>query len=111
MGEKQLKEIVFKMRPSLAFEKRTLETMIGMFCKHLTRNGIICSDCQKLQTYAFNKIDKCRFSTFKPNCKDCKVHCYKPVMREKIKEVMRYAGPRMIYKHPIMALRHILGNR
>jgi len=29
-------------------------------------------------------------------------------MRERIREVMRYAGPRMISKHPIMAFGHLL---
>jgi hypothetical protein len=29
-------------------------------------------------------------------------------MRAKVKEVMRYAGSRMIYRHPYLALRHIL---
>jgi hypothetical protein len=29
-------------------------------------------------------------------------------MREKIREVMRYAGPRMIYRHPIMAVFHLI---
>jgi hypothetical protein len=29
-------------------------------------------------------------------------------MREKIKAVMRYAGPRMIYRHPILAGKHFL---
>jgi hypothetical protein len=84
--------------------------MIGMFYAHCTRKGIPCGDFKELQTYASSRIEKCRFGASKPNCKDCKVHCYSPVMRDKIKEVMRYAGPRMIYRHPAMALRHILSN-
>jgi hypothetical protein len=34
------------------------------------------------------------------------MHCYKPAMREKIKDVMRYSGPRMSYRHPLLALFH-----
>jgi hypothetical protein len=29
-------------------------------------------------------------------------------MREKIREVMRFSGPRMIFHHPIMAIRHLI---
>ena len=29
-------------------------------------------------------------------------------MREKIREVMRFSGPRLIFYHPIMAVRHIV---
>ena len=36
-------------------------------------------------------------------------HCYKPEMRERIRQVMRYSGPRMITKHPVAAIRHLLG--
>lgn len=97
-----------KMHRSAKFEKRTLETMIGMFCKHSSGIGNQRAECRELQAYAFKRIDKCRFGSSKPNCKDCQVHCYSPGMKEKIKEVMRYAGPHMIYLHPAMALRHIL---
>jgi hypothetical protein len=97
-----------KLHRSVKFEKKTLETMIGMYGRHATRKGIPGVGCEELQAYAFKRIDKCRFGDSKPNCKDCPVHCYTPEMKEKIKVVMRYAGPRMIYRHPIMALRHLL---
>ncbi len=29
-------------------------------------------------------------------------------MREKIRRVMRYAGPRMLLRHPVMALLHMV---
>jgi hypothetical protein len=29
-------------------------------------------------------------------------------MREKIRDVMRYAGPRMLLTHPVMAIAHLL---
>jgi hypothetical protein len=32
-------------------------------------------------------------------------------MREKIRMVMRYSGPRMIYKHPIAAVWHLIDTR
>jgi hypothetical protein len=36
------------------------------------------------------------------------IHCYKPAMREKIKNVMRYSGPRVTFRHPILALFHVI---
>lgn len=41
-------------------------------------------------------------------CAHCKVHCYKPEMRERIRQVMRYSGPRMIIYDPKTALWHML---
>ena len=29
-------------------------------------------------------------------------------MREKIRAVMRFSGPRMIFRHPVTAVRHVL---
>lgn len=44
-------------------------------------------------------------------CSNCKVHCYTPIMQEKIREVMRFSGPRMIFYHPIMALNHVITSK
>lgn len=40
----------------------------------------------------------------KTKCHKCSVHCYMPEMRERIKEVMRYSGPRMLLHHPVEAM-------
>ncbi|MEX5904063.1 nitrous oxide-stimulated promoter family protein [Providencia hangzhouensis] len=34
----------------------------------------------------------------------------KPKMREQMKLVMRWAGPKMLIHHPILAIRHLLDN-
>jgi hypothetical protein len=39
------------------------------------------------------------------------VHCYQPVMKEKVKTIMRFSGPRLIYKSPVLALHHIFDGR
>ncbi len=31
-------------------------------------------------------------------------------MRQKMRQVMRYAGPRMLFYHPLIALRHLFGD-
>ena len=86
--------------------------MIKLYCrkKHGT-NGELCSDCKALSEYAAMRSDKCPFMESKTFCSNCKVHCYKPDMREKIREVMRFSGPRMIMYHPIMAVRHVIESK
>ena len=41
-------------------------------------------------------------------CRRHEVHCYKPEMKERIRTIMRWAGPRMIIYHPVAAIRHLL---
>ncbi len=40
-------------------------------------------------------------------CAKCKVHCYKPAYKEKISEIMRFASPRVVFKHPFLSLEHL----
>ena len=90
-------------------EKEVVSLMIRLFCrkKHRTR-GELCSECAALAEYACKRSDHCPFIENKTFCSNCRVHCYKPEMREKIREVMRFSGPRMIIYHPVMAVQHIL---
>lgn len=89
----------------IADEKHTVETMIRLYCRkqHKGSSGL-CPDCQALLDYAMLRLDHCRFGEAKPTCDSCPVHCYKPDMREQIRQVMRYSGPRMILYHPVMAI-------
>lgn len=90
-------------------EKRIVSQMIRLYCrkKHHTRGGL-CPDCAALAAYATQRSDHCPFMETKTFCSNCKVHCYQPAMREKIREVMRFAGPRMLWYHPVMAVRHLI---
>lgn len=92
-------------------EKKTVSRMILIYCmaKHDSK-GLLCESCRQLEQYAQERLSKCRFGDKKPTCERCPVHCYKPEMREKIRLVMRYSGPRMIYKSPILAIRHLMRN-
>ena len=89
-------------------EKAMVSQMIALYCKknHKVKNGL-CLDCAELAEYAKQRSDKCPFMETKTFCSNCKVHCYKPEMRDKICEIMRFSGPRMLFVHPIMAIRHL----
>ncbi|MGI5911954.1 MAG: nitrous oxide-stimulated promoter family protein [Syntrophomonadaceae bacterium] len=93
---------------SRRLEKITVHKMIMMFCneKHDSKNRELCADCLNLLNYTEQRIVKCFYGDNKPVCSKCKVHCYKPEMRVKIKEVMRYSGPKMLLKSPILSLRY-----
>lgn len=95
--------------PRFARERDTIAAMIGIYCReqHGGRREL-CDECGAVLAYAGQRLDKCLFPDSKPTCATCPVHCYKPEMRERVKQIMRFAGPRMIYHHPYLALRHIL---
>ncbi len=95
--------------PKLKREFKTIKVMIECYCRgvHKTKQGL-CSDCSKLLEYAKTRLLRCPFKENKPTCVKCPVHCYQPELRQKVKEVMRYAGPRIILLHPILTIRHFI---
>lgn len=95
--------------PRLVREARTIESMIQIYCrrKHETSRGL-CTDCQELFDYAVVRLNKCPFQEEKSTCANCKVHCYRPEMRERIRDVMRFSGPFMLYRHPYLAFMHLV---
>jgi hypothetical protein len=96
----------------LARERRTIKAMIGIYCRaHHHGGGGLCDACASLDAYADKRLDLCPYGPDKPTCLNCAVHCYQPKMRENIRDVMRYAGPRMMKRHPVLAVRHLLDGR
>jgi len=90
-------------------EKITVGQMVEIYCKgvHRTKEGL-CEECSALLEYAFARLDHCKFGEKKPTCKKCPIHCYKPTMRKQMQDAMRYAGPRMMWHHPISAIKHLI---
>ena len=94
-------------------EKEAVSLMIALYCHglHGTKRGALCPECAALDEYAQSRSDRYPFMATKTFCANCRVHCYKPEMRAKIREVMRYSGPRMMLHHPVMAVRHVIETR
>ena len=94
-------------------ELATVTLMIGLYCrkKHGTQKGTLCSECTALLEYVKLRRSKCPWGEEKPFCSNCRIHCYRPDMRAKIAEVMRYSGPKMVLYHPVIALRHLTESR
>ena len=90
-------------------EFKTVGVMVDLYCRdHHGSKDNLCDDCKELLNYVRRRLEKCPVKNNKPKCSKCPVHCYKPDMREKIKAVMQYSGPRMIYRHPILTGKHLL---
>ncbi len=83
--------------------------MVGMYCRHFHRTGpALCAECKRLLDYAFNKIDRCSYQETKPVCSRCRIHCYRNEMRDDIKKVMRYSGPKVLLFHPMLGVLHLI---
>lgn len=89
-------------------EKQLVSQMIALYCRKHHGGRKLCPDCAALDAYARQRSDQCPFMETKTFCSNCTVHCYKKEMREKIRKVMRFSGPRMIFSHPILAVRHVI---
>ncbi len=96
----------------LAREARTVEAMIALYCRgQHGSDGDLCPACRDVQAYALQRLARCPFQEGKTTCARCPIHCYKPQMRQEIRAVMRYAGPRMLLRHPVLALLHLADGR
>ena len=112
----------------IAREIKTVRAMVKMYCRDrhggahpppklrrapseasAKEGGLrLCRECAELVDYARARLNRCPFGGEKPTCAKCAIHCYRRAERERITAVMRYSGPRMLTRHPILALRHLL---
>ncbi|WP_033826784.1 nitrous oxide-stimulated promoter family protein [Bacillus andreraoultii] len=97
--------------PNIQKEKETVQQMITIYCRKKHHQKELCEECKDLLQYAHKRLSYCRFGEDKTACSNCKVHCYKPVYRQKIKEVMRYSGPWMLLYHPVYSVLHLLNGK
>ena len=66
-----------------------------------------CPECREFLAYAMTRRLKCPLDP-KPTCKHCHVHCYRPGHREKVRQIMRFAGPYLIRRGRLDLLWHYL---
>lgn len=82
--------------------------------KHPSASHGLCQECAELMEYARRRTSLCphlRLSGEKPFCSACDIHCYSPERRTQIAAVMRFSGPRMLLRRPLLAIRHVLETR
>jgi len=102
--------------PRLRREQSTIEAMLHIWCEahplHVrSRSSELCAECEGLFEYASYRLLKCPYGEEKPTCKKCPIHCYARDRREQMHEVMRFAGTRMLLRHPVLAIRHLLDEK
>ena len=102
--------------PRLQRELNTLAAMLRIYCRAHHVDAVrgedrLCAPCGSLFDYARERLAGCPFGPEKPTCVNCQIHCYGPAQREATRAVMRYAGPRMLWRHPLLALAHLLDGR
>ena len=105
-----------------AFDRKVVRTMIGMYCRahhaaarpaDVASDGAagdragLCPDCAELADYCDRRVDRCPLGDRKTSCRKCTISCYDDPHRKAIRAAMRYAGPRMLFRHPWMALKQL----
>lgn len=90
--------------------QETVSKMITLYCHahHKPHHNHLCPACEDLAAYAHRRIERCPYGADKPTCAKCPIHCYQADRREQIRQVMRYAGPRMLLHHPRLAILHLV---
>ncbi len=96
-----------RLQRRLLREKKIISVMMEMYCHdiHRTPTGL-CTECDGALSYANRHIDKCPFKENKPTCSVCPVHCFRAPTKDVITTIMRYAGPRMAWRHPLLSITH-----
>ncbi|MDO4753595.1 MAG: nitrous oxide-stimulated promoter family protein [Bacillota bacterium] len=108
-------------------EKKLVSRMIAVYCRKKHRqlpkkiikiriqgkeiSLSLCDECASLLGYAMKRADLCPFMQEKTFCSNCKVHCYTPDMRGKIKNVMRFSGPHLLFTNPVTVVRHLIESK
>lgn len=92
-------------------EKLTIKKMIDLYQAKCPQASAEPEHYEALFVYAQKRLDKCVFGEEKLACKQCPVHCYQPAKREEMKQIMRWAGPRMLWRHPILTVRHLIDDK
>ena len=86
-----------------------MRRMVEIYCAghHQSSGTAPCDQCEEFLSYAQRRLDKCPYGKDKPTCARCPIHCYKQTQREQARDIMRYAGPRMMWRHPWLSLAHM----
>lgn len=89
-------------------ESFIVDQMILLYCKKKHKSKSLCSDCLELSNYCHKRLSCCPWGDNKPFCSNCPIHCYDKLHRYKIREVMRFSGPRVIFYHPVLACKRLI---
>lgn len=92
-------------------EKETIRKMFGIYCKNnhgVSTGKKLCPKCTALLATAMLKMNRCPYGITKPICDKCKTPCFGTAQTKEFLEIMKGAQTRMFFKHPMMAMKHML---
>ena len=89
-------------------EKKVISEMVKLYCRKNHKKRELCDECKEVLNYSLKRIDNCKFMETKTFCSNCKNPCYSPKMKEKVKQIMKFSGPRMLFHHPLLVIYHII---
>jgi hypothetical protein len=98
----------------LGLEFKTIQAMVSIYCQTHHQGADKtppCKQCAEFIRYANEKLDRCPYGQNKPTCNKCPIHCYRSEQRQQAKTIMRYAGPRILTRHPILAIKHLIAEK
>ena len=71
----------------------------------------VCDECADVLRYVEKRRAYCPKDP-KPSCSFCDTHCYSAEMSDRMREVMRYAGPRsMFHGYAVAGIKHVFAER
>lgn len=99
---------------------KLLGTFVEVYCQAKHRGAVravvtlpadleargLCPECTSFLEYAITRRLKCPLEAEKPTCKHCRIHCYDRLRREKVREIMSYAGRRLVMRGRLDYLWH-----
>jgi hypothetical protein len=105
---RRARDLVAALTSRLERERQTIRAMAALRCRRLHGGEGLCAECAELVSYAEARLRHCPYGEAKPTCLRCPIHCYRPTSREQVRTLMRYAGPRMLTRHPLLTVLHVV---
>lgn len=92
-------------------DRKTLEAIGRIYCAAHHEDAKkdeagLCASCRETVERTFERASACPFG-HEGNCQDCEVHCQRGDAQRRIREMMRYAAPRMTVRHPLMTFDYL----
>ena len=95
-------------------DRKTLEAIGGIYCAahHVGDKDAagLCPACRETVDATLARTKACPYD-HEGNCQDCDIHCQRGKARERIRQMMSYAAPRMALRHPLMTLEYLRKKR
>lgn len=92
-------------------DRRTLEAIGSIYCRGhhpgvAKDTGGLCPACRGTIEQTLDRAAACPYG-HGHNCEDCETHCQRGEAQQRIKAIMAYAAPRMVFRHPLMTLEYL----